>query len=66
MLALTRKPGQLVQIGNEIVVQVVRVRGNCVKLGIIAPPNLNIHRPESKTHGRIGEKRTVACGRAAR
>lgn len=46
MLVLTRKPTQSVQIGDEIVVNVIRVRGNTIQLGIQAPKSIPIVRSE--------------------
>jgi carbon storage regulator len=46
MLVLSRKQNQKVQIGNNISVTVLAVRGGVVKLGIEAPPNVRILRGE--------------------
>ena len=46
MLVLTRKLGEKINIGDSIQIQVIDVRGKQVRLGIIAPPNLVIHRQE--------------------
>jgi carbon storage regulator CsrA len=46
MLVLTRKPQQSVRIGNNIIVNIVRVRGNTVQIGIEAPKDVNILRSE--------------------
>jgi carbon storage regulator len=46
MLVLTRKPGEMVAIGNHITVTVVGVTGNQVRLGIDAPDQLRILRAE--------------------
>jgi len=46
MLVLARYPKESVMIGDEIEVQVLGVVGNKVKLGITAPLNVNIVRPE--------------------
>jgi carbon storage regulator len=47
MLVLTRKPGESIvfPVGN-ITVTIVSVRGNRVKLGIVAPPETAVHRLE--------------------
>ena len=46
MLVLTRKPGEIVKIGNDIEVMVVRTSGKQVKLGIKAPSEIIITREE--------------------
>ena len=46
MLVLTRKKGETIQIGNEITLQVLEIRGNRVRLGIQAPKEIPIHRSE--------------------
>jgi carbon storage regulator len=46
MLVLTRKIGEAIQIGEDIEISVVSVKGDQVKLGINAPKNVEIHRKE--------------------
>ena len=46
MLVLTRKAGQTVALGGEIEIRVVRVEGDEVRLGIIAPRQVAIVRGE--------------------
>ncbi|HVN25586.1 MAG TPA: carbon storage regulator CsrA [Syntrophorhabdales bacterium] len=46
MLVLTRKSGEAINVGDEITVTVLEVRGNQVRLGIQAPHNVIIHRKE--------------------
>jgi carbon storage regulator len=46
MLILTRKVGQRVMIGDDIIVEVVGVEKNEIRLGIIAPENVPVHREE--------------------
>jgi carbon storage regulator len=46
MLVLTRRPGESVTIGDEIVVTVVAVSGNQVRVGITAPRSVQILREE--------------------
>ena len=46
MLALTRKKGESVMIGNDVEVVVLSVQGEQVKLGFIAPKSITIHRKE--------------------
>ncbi len=46
MLALTRKKGESIVIGDNVEVVVLSVNGDQVKLGIMAPKNVSVHRKE--------------------
>jgi len=46
MLVLSRKIGEQIIIGDSIRVNVVGVHGNCVRLGIAAPPQVSVWREE--------------------
>ena len=46
MLVLSRKPGECIRIGREIEVTVLEIRGKHVKLGLIGPSEIPIHRGE--------------------
>jgi carbon storage regulator len=46
MLVLARKIGERLLIGDDVVVTIVRVRGNVVRLGIEAPKEVRVRRPE--------------------
>ncbi|MGN6544286.1 MAG: carbon storage regulator [Aureliella sp.] len=46
MLVLTRKPNQQLHIGNDIVITIVKVRGNTIRLGIEAPKDVRVLRSE--------------------
>ena len=46
MLILSRRPGESVTLGDDIVVTVVSVNGNQVRLGINAPRELRVLRDE--------------------
>jgi len=46
MLALTRKKGQSIIIGDGIEITVVDIQGDQVRLGIKAPKNIAVHRKE--------------------
>lgn len=46
MLILTRREGESIIMGNDVVITVSEVRGNQVRLGIQAPRSLQIHRAE--------------------
>ena len=46
MLVLTRKAGEAIQIGDEIEITILSVKGEQVKIGINAPKYVEIHRKE--------------------
>lgn len=46
MLALTRKKGESIIIGDDIELVVLSVSGDFVKLGINAPRHIPVHRKE--------------------
>ena len=46
MLVLTRRPGESIMIGDEVVVTVLDVRGDVVRVGIKAPRHVQVHREE--------------------
>jgi carbon storage regulator len=46
MLILTRRPGERVVIGEDVLVTVMEVSGQTVRLGIAAPEGLPIYREE--------------------
>ena len=46
MLVLSRKLGEEIIIGDRVRVKVVGLQGNRVKLGIVAPEDVTIHREE--------------------
>jgi carbon storage regulator len=46
MLVLSRRKGEKIVIGNEIVIEILSVSGEGVRLGISAPNTTSIHRYE--------------------
>ena len=46
MLVLSRKVGQTIQVGNDLVLQIMKVQGGRVKIAIQAPPSVRIRRGE--------------------
>jgi carbon storage regulator len=46
MLVLTRKSGEAIQIGDDVTVEVLEMRGGRVRLGITAPGDVRVHRRE--------------------
>lgn len=46
MLVLTRKLGESINIGDEIKITIIDCQGKQIKLGIIAPKHVKVHREE--------------------
>jgi carbon storage regulator len=46
VLVLTRRPGESVMVGDDVVITVLDVRGDVVRLGIKAPRSVQVHREE--------------------
>lgn len=54
MLVLSRKKNESIVINNDITVTVVEIRGDKVRLGIVAPKEVSVHRQEvfDQIHGK--------------
>ena len=46
MLVLSRKVGEKLVINDDVTVAILSVRGNQVRIGIAAPPEVEVHREE--------------------
>ncbi len=46
MLVLSRREGETIKIGSDVELTVVSIRGDRVRLGIAAPPEVQIVREE--------------------
>lgn len=46
MLILTRSVGERICVGDDIYITVLQVRGNHARLGMDAPPAVEVHREE--------------------
>ena len=62
MLVLSRKSNESIIINNNITVTVVEIRGDKVRLGIVAPKEIPVHRQEvfDLIHSRNGNGGDVA------
>lgn len=45
-LILTRRTGETINIGEDVSVTVIEVRGNQVRIGVNAPKSVPVHREE--------------------
>ena len=46
MLVLSRKNNESIVINDDIVITIVEIRGDKVRLGIVAPKDVPVHREE--------------------
>ena len=46
VLIITRRPGEKIMLGDDVVVEVVEVSGSSVRLGIQAPRSVPVYREE--------------------
>ena len=58
MLILTRRSGEAITIGDNVVARILDVKGKQVRLGITAPLEVPVHREE--IYHRIQEERKIA------
>ena len=60
MLVLSRKKNESIVINNDITVTVVEIRGDKVRLGIVAPKEVPVHRQEvyDAIHGKDADAPT--------
>lgn len=64
MLIITRRPGEKVMIGDDVVVQVLEVSGQSVRIGIAAPKAVPVYREE--IYQAVKDERAAASGPAGR
>ena len=64
MLVLSRKKNESIVINDDITVTVVEIRGDKVRLGIVAPKEIPVHRQEvhDAIHGKENGKTPVNAG----
>ena len=62
MLILTRRVGETIRINDDISIQVLSVSGQQVKLGIVAPSDVAVHRDE--IYQRIQAEREISSALA--
>ena len=62
MLVLSRKVGERILVGDDIRITIVRIGGGGVRVGIEAPPTMNVVREELKERAAAGQ---IAAGQTA-
>lgn len=66
MLVLSRKSQQQIHIGDDVVITIVRVRGNSVRVGIEAPKSVSVRRGELAPKNEVNELETFTVEQADR
>ena len=46
MLLITRRVGEKIMVGDDVVVEVIEVSGSSVRIGIAAPKSIPVYREE--------------------
>ena len=46
MLILSRRTGESLMVGDDVIITVLGVKGDQVRLGVTAPPETAVHREE--------------------
>jgi len=62
MLVLTRKDQESIQIGDDILIEVLMCKQGICKIGITAPKDINIVRTELTRHKKEKEMNHEASG----
>jgi carbon storage regulator len=63
MLILTRKSGEQIAIGDDIVITFLEIKGAQIKVGIEAPKHVTIHRQE--VYERVRRENLASAGISA-
>lgn len=60
MLVLSRRLGETLVIGDNIKITVLGINGNQVRIGIVAPKELSVHREEVYERIQVEKSEVVA------
>ncbi len=63
MLILTRRVGETIVIGDDVIITVLGIKGNQVRIGINAPKDVSVHREE--IYQRIQQEKNTTQAAAA-
>jgi carbon storage regulator len=66
MLVLTRRPGESIVVGHNIVITLIEVKGGQVRIGIDAPRDIDVHRLEIYEQVRSENQAAVADAQNAK
>ncbi|MDX6640338.1 MAG: carbon storage regulator [Solirubrobacteraceae bacterium] len=68
MLIITRKPGEKIMLGDDVIIEVMEISGSRVRIGIAAPRSVPVYREEiwnavkQESAAAAAEAATVADG----
>lgn len=62
MLVLSRRPGESVRVGDEIKITLISVSPGQVRIGIVAPPRIGVHREEIYTEIAAANRVSASAG----
>jgi carbon storage regulator len=65
VLILTRRVGENIVVGDDIVISVMEVRGDAVRIGIQAPRTVTVHREEVYRELQQANRAAAQSGAAA-
>jgi carbon storage regulator len=46
VLIITRRPGEKIMLGDDVVIEVIEISGSSVRVGIAAPKSIPVYREE--------------------
>lgn len=61
MLALSRKVGETIRIGDDVTITVIGVKGKKIRIGIEAPKTTTVHREEIWAKIKEGSENAEKC-----